>query len=347
MDNATSTPTSHRITAIAPVRVCDVGGWTDTWFAHTGMVCSIAINRMVRVTITLSPSPHATITFDIRNYRQVISLEQAREHHPLLAVALDELPPPQGYAIIITIDADLPPGSSTGTSASVSVALLAALSTCNDIRLSAAELAKRAHRLETVHLRQQSGVQDQIGAAFGGANIITITEYPETSVEHLEINAPFITAFNQQHTLYYYGKPHRSSDIHQQVIKRITHEQSSAQALEPLRDAAINAAQALRAGDLFGFAATLIRNTEAQSQLHPDLVNETARRIIAIAQQHDAWGWKVNGAGGDGGSISLIATDNPLARQHMHAQIAQQIPHIVRIDSAFCPHGVQITVTNS
>lgn len=334
----------HTISACAPVRVCDVGGWTDTWFARTGYVTSIAVNRLVRVTIRATPSRQTAVVFEVRNYHQTLSLAEARQQHPLLAVATDEISLPNGHTYTITIDADMPPGSSTGTSAAVSVALLAALASCNNIQLSAAELAHRAHRLETVHLGQQSGVQDQIGAAYGGANFITITDYPSTVVEHINLTETCITAFNQQHTLFYYGTPHRSSDIHQQVITRITREQSSVNALEPLRIAAKAAADALRRNDLRTFATTLIDNTEAQSQLHPELVNQTAHRIIAIAKHHDAWGWKVNGAGGDGGSISVIASDNPDTRRHMYATLAQELPHIVRIDSAFCPQGVQVTI---
>ncbi|MFN5060873.1 MAG: GHMP kinase [Chloroflexota bacterium] len=332
------------ISAYAPVRVCDVGGWTDTWFARTGYVTSIAINRLVHVTIRTEPSVDTQIVFDVRNYQQILSLDEARLSHPLLAVATDEIPLPKGHAYTITIDADMPPGSSTGTSAAVSVALLAALSACNNTVRSANELALRAHRLETFHLGQQSGVQDQIGAAYGGANFITITDYPSTTVEHIHLNHAFIAAFNQQHTLFYYGTPHRSSDIHQQVIARITREQSSVLALEPMRIAATNAADALRHNDLRAFATQHIHNTEAQSQLHPELVSHTAKHIIEIAKQHDAWGWKVNGAGGDGGSISVIASDNPTKRLMMQMQIVNELPHIVRIDSGFCPHGVQVTI---
>lgn len=331
------------IIARAPVRVCDVGGWTDTWFAQFGHVCSIAVNRYVDVTIDSIPANTTSHTFVIRNYNQVSTLAEVTQSHPLIAVALSEITIPDGYDYTITIDANMPPGSSTGTSAALSVALLAALAACNNTRLSAAELAHRAHRLETVHLGQQSGVQDQIGVAYGGANFITITDYPSTTVEHIDVTDTFIAAFNQQHMLFYYGTPHRSSDIHQQVIARITREQSSVDALEPMRLAAIAAAEALRRSDLRAFATTLISNTEAQSQLHPELVSQTAHRIIQIAQHHDAWGWKVNGAGGDGGSISLIASDNPITCKQMYATLAQELPHIVRIDSAFSPHGVQVT----
>jgi D-glycero-alpha-D-manno-heptose-7-phosphate kinase len=337
--------TRHQRTIIAraPVRVCDVGGWTDTWFAHNGYVCSIAVNRYVNVTIDCRESESTSHTFVIRNYNQVSTLDEVTQSHPLIAVALREIPIPDGHDYTITIDANMPPGSSTGTSAALSVAMLAALAACNNKHLSATELAHRAHRLETVHLGQQSGVQDQIGAAYGGANFITITDYPSTVVEHLDMTEAFITTFNQQHALFYYGTPHRSSDIHQQVIARITREQSSVDALEPMRVAANAAAEALRRSDLRKFATTLIRNTEAQSQLHHELVSHTAHQIIQIAQHHDAWGWKVNGAGGDGGSISVIANDNPIKRQQMHAQLTKELPHIVRIDSTFCPHGVQVT----
>jgi D-glycero-alpha-D-manno-heptose-7-phosphate kinase len=334
----------QNITAYAPVRVCDVGGWTDTWFARTGYVTSIAIDRMVHVTIRTKPSTDTHIVFDVRNYTQTITLDEARLRHPLLAVATDEIPLPKGHAYTIIIDANMPPGSSTGTSAALSVAMLAALAACNNRRLSASELAHRAHRLETVHLGQQSGVQDQIGAAYGGANFITITDYPSTTVEHIDLDDAFISAFNQQHTLCYYGTPHRSSDIHQQVIARITSEQSSVDALNPMRIAALSAADAMRRGDVRAFATTLIQNTEAQAQLHPELVGRTATRIIEIAKHHDAWGWKVNGAGGDGGSISIIASDNPIKRQQMHAQLAHELPHIAHIDGAFCHDGVHVTI---
>ena len=34
---------ARTVTATAPVRVCDLGGWTDTWFARRGLVVSIAV----------------------------------------------------------------------------------------------------------------------------------------------------------------------------------------------------------------------------------------------------------------------------------------------------------------
>ena len=48
----------------------------------------------------------------------------------------------------------------------------------------------------------------------------------------------------------------------------------------------------------------MIENTEAQARLHPDLVSSEAHQVIELA--HGALGCKVNGAGGDGGSLTLL-----------------------------------------
>ena len=50
----------------------------------------------------------------------------------------------------------------------------------------------------------------------------------------------------------------------------------------------------------------MVANTEAQARLHPDLVSTEAQRVIDIATGHGVSGWKVNGAGGEGGSVTLL-----------------------------------------
>ena len=47
--------------ASAPVRTADIGGWTDTWFAATGVVCNIAIDHRAQSTITYIPDASPTI----------------------------------------------------------------------------------------------------------------------------------------------------------------------------------------------------------------------------------------------------------------------------------------------
>lgn len=47
-------------------------------------------------------------------------------------------------------------------------------------------------------------------------------------------------------------------------------------------------------------------NTEAQAGLHQELVSEAAWAVIDLARSCGALGWKVNGAGGPGGTVTLV-----------------------------------------
>jgi D-glycero-alpha-D-manno-heptose-7-phosphate kinase len=67
-------------------------------------------------------------------------------------------------------------------------------------------------------------------------------------------------------------------------------------------------------------------NTAAQADLHPALVNAEARDLIVLAQEYGAIGWKVNGAGGDGGSITLLCGSSASARRSLLRTIVQANP---------------------
>ena len=39
------------INAVAPIRICDNGGWTDTWFAQDGKILNIGVYPYAEVQI--------------------------------------------------------------------------------------------------------------------------------------------------------------------------------------------------------------------------------------------------------------------------------------------------------
>ena len=60
----------HRvINATAPIRICDNGGWTDTWVARHGKVFNIAVRPLVTVRIDVFPSRSrdAPVVLDVQN----------------------------------------------------------------------------------------------------------------------------------------------------------------------------------------------------------------------------------------------------------------------------------------
>jgi D-glycero-alpha-D-manno-heptose-7-phosphate kinase len=93
--------------------------------------------------------------------------------------------------------------------------------------------------------------------------------------------------------------------VHRQVIENLGRSGSGVFSL--LRDAAVAARDAVLIRDLDAFGRAMIANTEAQKSLHPVLVGVDARRVIEIAAAQGALGWKINGAGGDGGSVTILS----------------------------------------
>ena len=45
----------HMINATAPIRICDNGGWTDTWFAGRGLIFNIGVSPYAEVQIAVWP----------------------------------------------------------------------------------------------------------------------------------------------------------------------------------------------------------------------------------------------------------------------------------------------------
>ena len=67
---------------------------------------------------------------------------------------------------------------------------------------------------------------------------------------------------------------------------------------------------ALREGDVGRWAGVLTRSVDAQRALHPSLVGPRHQAAIDVAHRLGCSGWKVNGAGGAGGSLTLVLGDH-------------------------------------
>ena len=72
-------PIRH-INSSAPTRICDNGGWTDTWFAQYGAVFNIAVSPTVEVQLSVfkDDSNSAPFTINARNYNERYSIEQPK-----------------------------------------------------------------------------------------------------------------------------------------------------------------------------------------------------------------------------------------------------------------------------
>ena len=96
------------IHATAPIRICDNGGWTDTWVARHGKVFNIAVRPLVTVRVDAFPpgSREARVVLDVgdRGTRYAPDLDaMSWGLHPLVEAAFREIRPPDDADIEVTI----------------------------------------------------------------------------------------------------------------------------------------------------------------------------------------------------------------------------------------------------
>ena len=242
--------------ARAPLRINDIGGWTDTWFAEQGNVLNLAVNPSVEVQVKVyvnEKNRRKRVLVHAENYGESFRLDpeaHSTARHPLLQFALSSLPIPKDLELEVNIHSPVPAGISAGTSASVCVALLGAIDLLTDEGHTPGEIASIAHRVETEKLKQQSGIQDQICAAYGGACYIHMHAYPNYEVEKLRLSECVWQELDRRMCLIYLGKPHRSSSLHEQVIAHLEAGGGGFEQIRKMRDLAIKAKSFLLQGSL-------------------------------------------------------------------------------------------------
>jgi len=307
----------------APVRINDLGGWTDTWFSGTGKVLSTAVSPGAACHLSFAacrPPRGKRFTLDVRNFDCRYSFDPDNpplDRHPLLEATAASMDVPPDIAVEASVSSELPPGCGTGTSASVVVALIGALDRLTPGTTEADAVWRAAHRVETDMLGWESGVQDQVTAVYGGICFIDVHRYPEARICRLVPGKEIAGELERRLVLVFLGEGHQSSEVHRDVIARISGEGEDCPALAELREIPPMAREALEEGDLTRFGALMSRNNECQRSLDNELISPEADRVIALARGLGAPGWKVNGAGGRGGSLTLLAGDGPGARDEL------------------------------
>jgi D-glycero-alpha-D-manno-heptose-7-phosphate kinase len=322
----------------APIRICDNGGWTDTWFADHGKIFNIAVYPYAEVQIEVYPigrsggEPRVVINAENYGERYVAQPKADGEwRHPLLEAAIERMRVPEDLSVEVTIFCEAPAGASTGTSASVAVALVGALDRLTPGQLTPHEAAHEAHAIEVEMLNLQSGIQDQLAAAYGGINFIEMHHYPHASVSPIRVPDATWWELERRLALIFLGKGHNSSQVHEKVIRELEDSGPDCAKLEALRRTAERSRDAVFAGDFSALGRAMTDNTGYQAELHSDLVSPEARQVIDIAREHRALGWKVNGAGGEGGSITLLCGDRSAEKRAMLRDIEELNPRFRNI----------------
>ena len=242
----------------------------------------------------------------------------------------------QGGIDIIT-RSNAPAGSGLGTSASMGVALIGALSAFSGKFLLPYEFAEQASLIEQKELGILGGKQDHYASALGGINFMEFIG-EEVKVSKLLVSQDVICELEKNLVLCYTGKSRLSGDIHHRVREAYEKgEPKTRQALRNLKSIASEMKNTLLSENLESFGKLLDENWENQKELHPSVTNKQIDEIIRIAKTNGAIGGKACGAGGGGCLLFYVQPD----REHIVRQKLEE-NKVTVIDFNFDFNGLQI-----
>ena len=295
------------IIARAPARISFGGGGTDLaayYERFGGLVVSVAI--ACYCTVEVRPTADGSIRLLSES---VGVLQQWRRGVRPLVEGRHKL----GAAVIerffdngltrtgadVVIRSDVPHGSGLGSSSTVTVALVTALSAFTEQSLSRAEIAEIACDVEIQRLGMPIGRQDQYASAFGGLNIIEF-ERSGTRVTPLKLPGSTLQKLESRLLLFSTGRTRQAADILGQQRRDTGKKRQVQQGLHSLKDLARQMIDVLQLGDLDAFGRLLDSCWQEKRGLSTQISSTEIDSWYQEARNAGALGGKISGAGGGG-----------------------------------------------
>jgi D-glycero-alpha-D-manno-heptose-7-phosphate kinase len=290
--------------ARAPLRISLAGGGTDLpayYEQHGGMVVSTTIDKYVYVYASANGAKPAQITsadYQIfYRHRQGLPMNWDGDL-ALPRAVLHEFGVDHSLALFLA--SEVPPGTGLGSSSAIAVALVQAVATGLQQRLSRQEMAELACRVELSKLRAPIGKQDQFAAAFGGLNSITF-ERSGVTVEPIPVAPEVREALDRRLLLFFTGATRDSAAILQeQQSASVEGRPTTVQGLHRIKELAVACRTHLMAGHLDAIGHLLDEGWRHKRRLASGITNDRIDALYAVARAHGALGGKITGAGGGG-----------------------------------------------
>jgi D-glycero-alpha-D-manno-heptose-7-phosphate kinase len=311
-----------------PLRIGLLGGGTDLpdyYREHGGRVLNCAIDKHVYVIVKQRFDDDIYVNY---SKKEIVSRVEDLEHE-LVREAMQMTGVTKG--VEITTLADIPSaGSGLGSSSSVTVGLLHALSAYQGRQVSAEELAERACTIEIERCGKLIGKQDQYIAALGGIRDIRFGPGEEVAAEELALSADEWRALQHQIMLFYTGITRSSNTIPAEQNANIA---ATRPQLDLLRDLAGFAAARLRSGDVDAIGPVLRESWEAKRKLVSGVSNGQIDDAVSRALDAGASGAKLTGAGGGGFLLVICPIEDQRAVRRSLADMRELPVKLDRLGS--------------
>lgn len=304
-----------------PLRISFFGGGTDfpEYFeSHRGAVLAAGIDQYIYHSVSHFPS----VLFDYSIRLAYTKVERVKdvsqiEHAPFRAI-LQEM----GIKgdIEINLAANLPAFSGLGSSSSFTVGLINALLAFQGKFVSQSELAYRAIRMERQVLKEYTGCQDQVLAAFGGLNVVQFRGEDDITVNRIPLGKQRLKELDDSLLLFFTGIKRRAQDMEKSKFECMKQNRENLDRILKLVDEAYESLNGN--APLSRFAELLNRAWREKRSLAPGVSNDQIDRMYARGMEAGALGGKLLGAGGGGFMLFFVP---PERQEKMRARMADYV----------------------
>ena len=323
---------AYDVQASAPCRV-DMGGTLDigTFYyplQHAGP-CTFNLALNMRTCVELQPYRAGWIKVSSRGFESAAyPVDQAPFNHDLglmFAVAVHF----NAAGLHVKIDSASPPRSALGGSSVAAVALVGALARSRAMAggedLNRDQIVRRAHRIEETVAGVPCGMQDQLGAAYGGAN----TWHWDVAADGLAVRREAVVRaitpedFKAHVLVAYCGIPHVSRDINGTWVRHFLAGKERSQWVR-MAQYVRRFSAALNAGRWAEAAEAMNQETAIRRAMTPEVLDAIGGDLVDAARARGC-GARFTGAGG-GGCLWAVGTSEAMQslRPDWHAILAKR-----------------------
>jgi D-glycero-alpha-D-manno-heptose-7-phosphate kinase len=297
----------------APVRVSFAGGGTDLpayYSQYGGAVVSTTIDKYFYVFLNVTPDDTIQITSsDYRTfYRHDTDTPMLFDGDLSLPRAiLNHFGLTRGISMFLA--SEIPPGTGLGSSSTVAVALIKAVTTARGLFLSKQQIAELACQIEIDKMGEPIGKQDQYASAFGGLNLIQFSR-DGVSIEQIHIAPETYRDLERNILLFFTGATREASSI--LSAQKKSSEQNDPEVIaahHAVKAMAFEAKDYLERGELTLFGQMLDRAWQNKKKFARNITNSSIDQAYSLALENGALGGKVTGAGG--GGFLMIYCEQP------------------------------------
>ncbi len=280
------------------------GGGTDLeayYSKYGGAVLSTTIDKYFYVFVSLSDSKHIQVSSsDYQTfYRQRLDESPIWDGDLRLPkVIIDHFGIHTGLSVFLA--SQVPPGTGLGSSSTVAVALIKAISTLCGQRLGRHEVAELACHIEIEKLKMPIGKQDQYAASFGGLNYFEFSS-SGVGVKPVDVPQELLAELEGRLMLFFTGRSRNAAEILSEQKRSSERNRATViEALHVIKDTAVGMRRDLQRGDIHPVGQWMHRSWMAKRQLARGISDPWIDQWYEMACASGAKGGKIVGAGGGG-----------------------------------------------